>query len=60
VSPDWGLPPEPWRLREVGFDADRVGRTESLFALSNGHLGVRGLLDEGEPCDLPGTYLNGC
>ena len=60
MSADWGLPPEPWRLREVGFDADRVGRTESLFALSNGHLGVRGLLDEGEPCDLPGTYLNGC
>jgi len=60
VSLGWDLPPEPWRLREVGFDPDCVGRTESLFALSNGHLGVRGLLDEGEPCDLPGTYLNGC
>ena len=54
------MPPEPWRLREVGFDPDCLGRTESLFALANGHLGVRGLLDEGEPCDLPGTYLSGC
>jgi alpha,alpha-trehalose phosphorylase len=60
VSPGWDLPPEPWRLREVGFDPDRVGRTESLFSLANGHLGVRGNLDEGEPSDLPGTYLSGC
>jgi alpha,alpha-trehalose phosphorylase len=60
VTLEWAMPPEPWRLREVGFDADCLGRTESLFALANGHLGVRGLLDEGEPCDLPGTYLSGC
>src|SRR5262249_33660810 len=31
---------------------------ESLFALSNGHVGLRGNLDEGEPHGLPGTYLN--
>jgi alpha,alpha-trehalose phosphorylase len=30
-----------------------------VFALSNGHLGWRGNLDEGEPHGLPGTYLNG-
>jgi alpha,alpha-trehalose phosphorylase len=30
-----------------------------LFALSNGHIGIRGNLDEGEPYGLPGTYLNG-
>jgi alpha,alpha-trehalose phosphorylase len=29
-----------------------------VFALSNGHLGLRGNLDEGEPHGLPGTYLN--
>nr|WP_231644913.1 glycosyl hydrolase family 65 protein [Sciscionella sp. SE31] len=34
-------------------------RTESLFALSNGHIGIRGTLEEGEPRALPGTYLNG-
>ena len=37
---------------------DRLAQTESLFALSNGHVGVRGNLDEGEPHALPGTYLN--
>jgi alpha,alpha-trehalose phosphorylase len=50
---------EPWSLREIGLDLDRLAQTESLFALSNGHLGWRGGLDEGEPHGLPGTYLNG-
>src|SRR6266542_823512 len=31
---------------------------ESAFALSNGHIGLRANLDEGEPFGLPGTYLN--
>ncbi|MGN6474145.1 MAG: glycoside hydrolase family 65 protein, partial [Mycobacteriales bacterium] len=29
-----------------------------VFALSNGHIGMRGNLDEGEPHGIPGTYLN--
>jgi alpha,alpha-trehalose phosphorylase len=29
------------------------------MALSNGHFGLRGNLDEGEPAAVPGTYLNG-
>ena len=29
------------------------------MALSNGHIGLRANLDEGEPHGLPGTYLNG-
>lgn len=52
------FPVEPWQLREVGLDTGRLASTESLFALSNGHIGVRGTLDEGEPHGLPGTYLN--
>ena len=53
-----GLSIEPWALRETSFDIGRLARTESLFALSNGHIGIRGNLDEGEPHGLPGTYLN--
>ncbi|HET7530987.1 MAG TPA: glycoside hydrolase family 65 protein [Mycobacteriales bacterium] len=49
---------EPWVLRETRFDPDLMSQSESLFALSNGHLGLRGNLDEGEPHALPGTYLN--
>ena len=50
---------DTWKLREIGFDPERLGHLESLFALSNGHIGLRGTLDEGEPRRLPGSYLNG-
>ena len=52
-------PAEPWALVEEGVDIDRLAQAESLFALSNGHIGLRGNLDEGEPAGLSGTYLNG-
>ena len=50
---------EPWLLRESSLDLSLLAQSESVFALSNGHLGLRGNLDEGEPHGLPGTYLNG-
>ena len=49
---------EPWAVRECELDLDRLAQTESVFALANGHIGLRGNLDEGEPHGLPGTYLN--
>ena len=49
---------EEWNVREVGLNLDTLAQTESIFALSNGHIGLRGNLDEGEPNGLPGTYLN--
>ncbi len=51
--------PEPWCLRCTALDTRLLAQTESLFALSNGHIGWRGNLDEGEPHGLPGSYLNG-
>src|SRR5689334_17438423 len=50
---------EPWQLRETELDLSLLPHSESLFALSNGHVGWRGNLDEGEPHGLPGSYLNG-
>ncbi len=49
---------EPWRLVENRLDLDLLAQSESIFALSNGHIGLRGNLDEGEPHGLPGSYLN--
>ena len=49
---------EPWRLVENGLDLDLLAQSESIFALSNGHIGLRGNLDEGDPHGLPGSYLN--
>lgn len=53
------FPVEPWAVRETELVLDSLAQTESVFALSNGHLGLRGNLDEGEPFGLPGTYLSG-
>ncbi|MET9556238.1 glycosyl hydrolase family 65 protein [Streptomyces sp. NPDC006645] len=50
---------EPWSLRETELSLDVLPQSESVFALSNGHVGWRGNLDEGEPHGLPGSYLNG-
>ncbi|OBA63076.1 glycosyl hydrolase [Mycobacterium sp. 1100029.7] len=52
------FPVEPWAVRETKLDLNLIAQSESLFALSNGHIGLRGNLDEGEPHGLPGTYLN--
>ncbi len=67
MSTGWdgaGAPPEhvfsvePWTVTEPTLRLDMLARSESVFALSNGHVGLRGNLDEGEPHALPGTYLN--
>ena len=50
---------EPWAVTERELHLDTLAQSESVFALSNGHIGLRGNLDEGEPNELPGTYLNG-
>ncbi len=50
--------PEPWGLREYELDLSILAQTESLYALSNGHLGWRGNFDGGEPFVINGTYLN--
>jgi len=58
MSEDGAFSVEPWCVRERGLDLDLLASSESLFALSNGHIGLRGNLDEGEPSGIPGTYLN--
>jgi alpha,alpha-trehalose phosphorylase len=51
------FPVEAWTVRETRLDLDLIAQSESVFALSNGHIGLRGNLDEGEPHGIPGTYL---
>ena len=53
------FPVEPWTIRETELHLDALASSESVFALSNGHIGMRGNLDEGEPYGRPGTYLGG-
>jgi alpha,alpha-trehalose phosphorylase len=49
---------EPWTVPERKLRLELLGQTESIFALSNGHIGLRGNLDEGEPSGALGTFLN--
>ena len=49
---------EPWAVRERELDLDLLPQSESVFALSNGHIGLRGNLEEGEPAGAAGTFLN--
>ncbi|WP_091228246.1 glycoside hydrolase family 65 protein [Microbacterium sp. 3J1] len=50
---------DAWSVGIHGLDPDRLAHEESVFGLSNGHLGWRGNLDEGDPRGLAGSYLNG-
>jgi alpha,alpha-trehalose phosphorylase len=56
THPDFAV--DPWAVRETALDLEVLAQTESVFALANGHVGLRGNLDEGEPFGLSGTYLN--
>jgi alpha,alpha-trehalose phosphorylase len=58
MSEKLSFPVEEWSVTEKGLNLDTLAQIESLFALSNGHIGLRANLDEGEPHGLPGTYLN--
>ena len=46
-------------LVETSFGVDDVGRTETLFAVGNGYLGLRGNLEEGRDAHEHGTFVNG-
>ncbi len=50
---------EPWRLIMPSPAGDLTPQLESIMALSNGYLGVRGTVEEGVPRYRPATLLNG-
>ena len=47
-----------WAVHEDVLNVHHLAQVESVMALSNGHIGLRANLEEGEPAGLPGTYLN--
>ncbi|MGW6228475.1 glycoside hydrolase family 65 protein [Cellulosimicrobium cellulans] len=53
------FPAEPWRLVESQFSAEDLGVTETLFAVANGYLGMRGNVEEGRESHSHGTFVNG-
>ncbi len=53
------FPIDEWALVEKDFSGDDMGRTETLFAVGNGYLGLRGNVDEGRDGHAQGTFING-
>ncbi|HSP75025.1 MAG TPA: glycoside hydrolase family 65 protein, partial [Cryobacterium sp.] len=53
------FPIDEWALVEKDFSGDDMGRTETLFAVGNGYLGLRGNVDEGRDGHAHGTFING-
>jgi alpha,alpha-trehalose phosphorylase len=59
VAETGDYPTDPWRLVERTYNPDFVAQTETLFAVSNGFLGIRASFEEGRPSYRPATLLNG-
>ena len=53
------FPVDPWHLIERGYRHEDAGVTETLFAVGNGYLGLRGNHVEGRHAHEHGTFLNG-
>lgn len=56
-------PYEEWCVTESSFDYESNYRDETIFALGNGYIGIRGCFEEGYSgpagTSLEGTYING-
>jgi len=54
---------EPWTIRETLYNPQYNRRSETVFTVANGYIGMRGHFEEGmdvpEVDALNGTYLNG-
>jgi alpha,alpha-trehalose phosphorylase len=59
VPPEELYPDDEWRIVERRFTEEWMGNAETVFALSNGFIGIRGLLEEARPAVESGTFLNG-
>jgi alpha,alpha-trehalose phosphorylase len=52
-------PAAGWLVAERRFDPAHLGPMESIFAVANGYLGLRGTPEEGTPAHDAGAVLNG-
>jgi len=53
------FPIDEWKFTEAEYSTDDLGVTESLFAVGNGYLGMRGNVEEGRETYFHGTFING-
>ncbi len=53
------FPVEEWAWTEAWWSGADLGVTESMFAVANGYLGLRGNVEEGRETHAHGTFING-
>jgi alpha,alpha-trehalose phosphorylase len=52
-------PADEWHIIEKGFHPEFMAQLETMLALGNGYLGMRGCPEEGGPNAENGTFING-
>ena len=52
-------PPDEWNVVEKRFMPGLVAQGETMFAVGNGYIGMRGSFEEGGPIAQNGTFVNG-
>ncbi|HEX2153052.1 MAG TPA: glycosyl hydrolase family 65 protein [Acidimicrobiia bacterium] len=52
-------PIDRWAIVETAYTKELTPLLETVFALGNGHLGVRGSFHQGKPAHQPGVLING-
>jgi alpha,alpha-trehalose phosphorylase len=57
--PSHDYPADEWSVIENAFHPKFLAQLESMFALGNGYLGMRGCPEEGGPNAENGTFING-
>lgn len=53
------FPANEWALVETGYSQRDLGTTETVFAVANGYMGMRGNPEEGRDSHTHGTFVNG-
>ncbi len=59
IPPRHVYPKDEWRLVEKTYAPEFLAQNETIFALANGYLGIRGAFEEGLPVHQGGTFING-
>ncbi len=57
--PSHGYPADEWYVIEKAFHPEFLAQLETMLALGNGYLGMRGCPEEGGPNAENGTFING-
>ena len=57
--PSHEYPADEWNIIERAFRPDLLAQLETMLALGNGYLGMRGCPEEGGPNAENGTFING-